>query len=123
MQIAGEAESGIEAVNTIDEIRPDIAFVDIKMPFMNGIEFSKLAIKRYPKLKIIILSAFNEFEYARQCIGIGISEFLVKPINRKEIQETLYRIKTELDNKAAENTEEEPPVMTTTTAEKIKELI
>lgn len=123
MQIAGEAESGIEAINTIDEIRPDIAFVDIKMPFMNGIEFSKLAIKRYPKLKIIILTAFNEFEYARQCIGIGISEFLVKPINRKEIQETLYRIKTELDSIAEENPEDEQGVMTTTTAEKIKEYL
>jgi len=65
MQVAGEAESGIEAINIIDEIRPHIAFVDIKMPFMDGIEFSKLVIKRYPHLKIIILTAFNEFEYAR----------------------------------------------------------
>ena len=65
MRVAGEAESGIEAINTIDEIKPHIAFVDIKMPFMDGIEFSRLAIKRYPRLKIIILTAFNEFEYAR----------------------------------------------------------
>ena len=74
MQVAGEAESGIEAINTIDDIRPHVVFVDIKMPFMDGIEFSRLAIKRYPRLKIIVLTAFNEFEYARQCIGIGISE-------------------------------------------------
>jgi len=123
MRIAGEAESGIEAINTIDEIKPHIAFVDIKMPFMDGIEFSKLAIKRYPKLKIVILTAFNEFEYARQCIGIGISEFLVKPINRKEIQLVLERIKKELDLVMPEFPEEELEPTCSTAAEKIKEYL
>jgi two-component system, response regulator YesN len=123
MQIVGEAESGIEAINTIDEIRPNIAFVDIKMPFMDGIEFSKLAIKRYPQLKIIILTAFNEFEYARQCIGIGISEFLVKPINRKEIHTTLEKIKKELDQAKANWPEEDSEPAYSTTAEKIKEYL
>ena len=123
MQVAGEAESGIEAINIIDEIRPHIAFVDIKMPFMDGIEFSKLVIKRYPHLKIIILTAFNEFEYARQCIGIGISEFLVKPINRKEIQIVLERIKMELDSTVMNRKEEYSEPLCSTTAEKIKEYL
>ena len=46
MEVAGEAASGIEAINTIDDIRPDIAFVDISMPFMNGIEFTEMATER-----------------------------------------------------------------------------
>jgi len=123
MQVAGEAESGIEAINTIDEIRPHIAFVDIKMPFMDGIEFSKFAIKRYPNLKIIVLTAFNEFEYARQCIGIGITEFLVKPINRKEIQTVLEKIRKELDAAIPEWPEAELEPSCSTTAEKIKEYL
>lgn len=123
MQVAGEAESGIEAINTIDEMRPHIAFVDIKMPFMDGIEFSRLAIKRYPLLKIIILTAFNEFEYARQCIGIGISEFLVKPINRKEIHTVLEKIKKELDKAKSDWPDEDPEPSCSTTAEKIMEYL
>lgn len=123
MQVVGEAESGIEAINTIDEFRPHIAFVDIKMPFMDGIEFSKLAIRRYPLLKIIVLTAFNEFEYARQCIGIGITEFLVKPINHKEIQTALEKIKKDLDNAAPDLMDEDAAPALSTTAEKIKEYL
>ena len=48
MEVVGEAASGIEAINVIDDFRPDLAFVDISMPFMNGIEFTELATKRYP---------------------------------------------------------------------------
>jgi len=123
MQVAGEAESGIEAINIIDELKPHVAFVDIKMPFMDGIEFSKLAIKRYPLLKIIVLTAFNEFEYARQCIGIGIYEFLVKPINRQEIHTTLVRIKKELDKAKSDWPDEYAEPSCSTTAEKIKEYL
>lgn len=97
MEIAGEAASGIEAINTIDEIRPDICFVDIRMPFMDGIEFSRLAIKRYPMLKVIILTAYDEFEYARECIGIGVADYQLKPIVKKDIYELLSRIKDNLD--------------------------
>ena len=54
MEVAGEAASGVEAINTIDDIKPDIVFADISMPFMNGLEFTKLATDRYPELIIII---------------------------------------------------------------------
>lgn len=96
MSIVGEASSGIEAIHLIDELQPDIAFVDIRMPFMDGIEFSKVAIKRYPRLKIIILTAMNDFEYARQCIGIGICEYMLKPIVRGDITQALMKIRDDL---------------------------
>ncbi len=98
LEITGEASSGIEAINTIDSVKPDIAFVDIRMPFMDGIEFSKLAITRYPKLKIIILTAYDDFEYARSCIGIGISAYLLKPISRTEIRDTLLKVIEQLQS-------------------------
>ena len=59
MEVVGEAASGIEAINVIDEMKPDIAFVDISMPFMNGIEFTEVATKRYPHLVIIIMTALD----------------------------------------------------------------
>lgn len=99
MEIVGEAENGIEAINTIDEFQPDIAFVDISMPFMNGIEFTKLATERYPNLVIIIMTAFDEFEYARQCIRLPVFEYMLKPIVRSEVSEVLERVKKLLDER------------------------
>lgn len=100
--VAGEAASGIEAINTIDEVRPDIAFVDIEMPFMNGIEFSKMAIERYPKLKILILTAFDNFNYARECIGVGVSAYLLKPIVRQDINSVLDDVVKKIDEERAQ---------------------
>jgi YesN/AraC family two-component response regulator len=99
-EVVGEASSGIEAINTIDELNPDVLFVDIRMPFMDGVEFAKLAIERYPYLKIVMLTAFNDFDYARECIGIGVANYLLKPINKIEINDTLTNIKKELDRHA-----------------------
>lgn len=97
-KVVGEAASGIEAINTIDEIQPDIAIVDIRMPYMNGIEFSKLAIRTYPNLKIIILSAYNDFEYARECIGIGVCDYILKPVSQKEVHEAVKKAVEQLDS-------------------------
>jgi len=97
MEVAGEAASGIEAINIIDEIVPDIAFVDISMPFMNGIEFTEVATKRYPGLKIIIMTAFDEFEYARQCIRLPVFDYMLKPFVRAEVEENLKKLKEILD--------------------------
>ena len=57
MEVVGEAASGIEAINVIDDMKPDVVFVDISMPFMDGIEFTKIATSRYPQLIIIIMTA------------------------------------------------------------------
>lgn len=106
LEVVGEASSGIEAINVIDEIRPDIVFVDAKMPFMNGIDFSRMAIERYPRLQIIILTAFGEFEYARQCIGIGVSDYLLKPIVASEIVRACKKAINQLDNMPKEEVRE-----------------
>ncbi|MCR4792129.1 MAG: response regulator [Lachnospiraceae bacterium] len=97
MQVAGEAASGIEAINTIDEIRPDLAFVDISMPFMNGIEFSEIASERYPDLIIVIMTAHDKFEYARKCVSLHIFEYMLKPMVRSEVIEVLKKAKARLD--------------------------
>lgn len=99
MEVVGQAASGIEAINVIDELRPDIAFVDVSMPFMNGIEFTQLATKRYPDLAIIVLTAFDDFEYARQCVRLPVVEYMLKPIVRDDVTEVLIRVKKNLDQK------------------------
>ncbi|MBP5331721.1 MAG: response regulator [Lachnospiraceae bacterium] len=97
MEVVGEAASGIEAINVIDDMRPDIAFVDISMPFMNGIEFTEVATKNYPELIIIIMTAFDQFEYARKCVSLPVFDYMLKPLVRTEVTETLLRAKARLD--------------------------
>lgn len=99
MEVVGEAASGIEAINIIDEVKPDIAFVDISMPFMNGIEFTEIAAERYPNLTIIIMTAFDEFEYARKCVSLPVFEYMLKPIKRTEVTEVLSKVKAKLDER------------------------
>ncbi|SFU94640.1 response regulator transcription factor [Butyrivibrio sp. INlla21] len=97
MEVVGEAASGIEAINIIDDVKPDIAFVDISMPFMDGIEFTKTATDRYPNLIIIIMTAINQFEYARKCVSLPVFDYMLKPMVRAEISDVLERAKKRLD--------------------------
>ncbi len=99
MEVVGEAASGIEAINTIDELMPDIAFVDISMPFMNGLEFTELVTDRYPDLVIIIMTALDEFEYARKCVSLPVFDYMLKPIVRAEVTETLEEVRKKLDKR------------------------
>ena len=100
MEVVGEAASGIEAINIIDDLKPDIAFVDISMPFMNGIEFTETATERYPNLIIIIMTAIDQFEYARKCVSLPVFDYMLKPMVRAEVTKVLERAKEKLDTMA-----------------------
>lgn len=102
MEVVGEAASGVEAINIIDELAPQVVFADIRMPFMDGLEFAELAKERYPKLKIIILTAYSDFEYAKRCIGFGAADYLLKPVNRKEVDGVLRRVQKMLEEELPE---------------------
>lgn len=126
MEVVGEAASGIEAINVIDDMKPDIAFVDISMPFMNGIEFTEVATKRYPNLIIIIMTAFDQFEYARKCVSLPVFEYMLKPIIRSEVTEVLVKVKKKLDERSDkdDNQEAEPVFeMEASSIEQIKKYI
>lgn len=107
MEVVGEAGSGIEAINVIDDMRPDIAFVDISMPFMNGIEFAEIATKRYPELVIIIMTAMDDFEYARKCVSLPVTEYMLKPFVRTEVTEVLLKVRDRLDAMERKSGEED----------------
>ncbi|MBQ7636051.1 MAG: response regulator [Lachnospiraceae bacterium] len=128
MKVVGEAGSGIEAINIIDDIKPDIAIVDISMPFMNGIDFTEVASKRYPDLAIIIMTAMDDFEYARRCVSLPVFEYMLKPIVRTEFTSTLSKLKEKLDKKRAESMHTElqsadEPDMDVSTIERIRDYI
>lgn len=81
----GEASNGNEALDLIKDIKVDVIFIDINMPYMDGIELSALVREQYPLIKIVIITAYPEFEYAQRCIQIGVSDFLLKPLNKKTV--------------------------------------
>lgn len=89
---SGEAADGELAFPLIQAEQPDIIITDIKMPFMNGLDLSRLVIKALPQSKIIILSGHEEFSFAQEAIKIGVTEYLLKPIKGAELVETVKRI-------------------------------
>lgn len=83
LEFVGEASDGELAYPLIKKTKPDILITDIKMPFMDGLELSSLVKKEFPNTKIIILSGYNEFDYAKRAISIGITDYLLKPVSRE----------------------------------------
>lgn len=124
LEVVAEAASGIEAINIIDDVNPDIIFVDICMPFMNGIEFTRMATSRYPDLFVIVLTGFDDFEYARQCVSLPVVEYMLKPIVRSEVESVLKRLVDELDKRVVTEkwekcTEQEEPALNSLEIQKI----
>ena len=77
----GEASDGELAYPMIQKLMPDIVITDIKMPFMDGLELSKLIKKEFPWMEIVILSGYAEFDYAKEAISLGVAHYLTKPIS------------------------------------------
>jgi len=86
----------------IQESKPDIVITDIKMPFMDGLELSSLVKKEMPAVKIIILSGYDDFDYASKAIKLGVTEYLLKPISADELLETVLRVKEMVDSEQRE---------------------
>lgn len=94
---AGEAGDGEIALSMIQDIKPDILITDIKMPFMDGLELSRMVKKLLPWTKIIILSGHDEFEYAKKAISIGIADYILKPFTSEELLVSMNRAVEDLD--------------------------
>jgi two-component system response regulator YesN len=101
-EIIGEAENGIEALEIAEKVVPDVVVTDIKMPFMDGLTLSKKLREKFPTTKIIILTGFDEFEYAQKAINLDIVEYILKPISSKEMIDMLVRVKAKIDEEIAQ---------------------
>lgn len=91
IRIVGEAANGDEMVELIRKHSPDIAFVDIRMPKLNGLDAIKAVKSHSPHTQWIILTGFSEFEYAKEAIKLGASEYLLKPVSPEELKEVIYK--------------------------------
>ena len=104
-EVVAEASNGQEALTMADEFHPDLVVSDIRMPKMDGIELAEKILEKYPATKVIFLTAYNEFEYARQAIRIGVSDYLLKPFQDGELEASIQRL-LHLHPKAPASTKE-----------------
>lgn len=90
---SGEASDGELAYPMIKKIKPDIVITDIRMPFMDGLQLSRLLKEEMPWIKIIILSGYEEFDYAKEAIEIGVTQYLLKPISSTELMKCMKEVR------------------------------
>lgn len=100
-ELVGDFNNGRDALDAIEKLQPDVVITDINMPYMDGLELTALISELYRELKIVILTGYEDFDYAKQAIKLKVSEYLLKPINLQEFTEFLLKIKQELDDKQA----------------------
>lgn len=107
IKVLGYATNGKEAFHLISTTKPDIAIVDINMPLLNGIELIKLLKKNNLKTKVVVLSAYREFNYAQEALNFRAFAYLLKPINisslKSTIKELYESVKNEKEDKYIKN--------------------
>lgn len=96
--LIGDYDNGRDALAAIEVHPPDLLVTDICMPFMDGLELARAALARYRHMRVVIITGYEEFDYAKQAIQLQVNEYLLKPINARELTEFLHKMKQELDH-------------------------
>ncbi len=97
IQVVGMAHSGREAIELCNHVVPDIVLMDIKMPGINGIEAIETIKARHHEARFVIISAYEQFEFAKQAVELGVSEYILKPINQKKLLHVLSGIMQDIE--------------------------
>lgn len=90
--IIEEAENGRQAIEKCHELRPDIVLMDIKMPGINGIEAIEQIVKTFPNTRFVVISAYDYFNFAQQAIALGVEDYLLKPVKRDKLVNTINQM-------------------------------
>ena len=97
-ELIGAAENGKEVISLIEKEEPDLLVTDICMPIMDGIQLSGYIHDNYPDMKVVIISGYDEFDYAKKALKYGVIEYILKPITSYELKDELLKIKAKLDS-------------------------
>ena len=96
-QVVGDAENGQDALEKIEQLEPNVVMTDIRMPYMDGLTLTSWIRQKYPSVKVLIFSGFDDFEYAQQAIKLNVTEYILKPVNVEELTQILDRVRENLD--------------------------
>ncbi len=102
-EVASQFENGLQALEFIRQNKVDVLLCDIKMPFMNGLELARELKLCNSEVKILLLSGYREFDYARQALEYGVKDYIVKPTKYDELIKVFSKIKMELDKETNQN--------------------
>ncbi|SEU32099.1 two component transcriptional regulator, AraC family [Lacrimispora sphenoides] len=102
-ELAAEAEDGVMALELAKDISPDVYFVDINMPFLNGLQFIKSLKEINPRAVAVIITGYDRFEYAREALKLGVFEYLLKPLMEGPFDEMMQRVRERLQREASED--------------------
>ena len=96
-EVVGEAADGREALDAMAELSPDVLITDIRMPVMDGLALAKETYYSHPEVSVVIVSGYDEFEYARSAISHGVKDYLLKPVAAADLRATMSRLAVKLD--------------------------
>ncbi|MBB5325744.1 two-component system response regulator YesN [Anoxybacillus tepidamans] len=96
INVVGEAYDGEEALSLLDQLEVDLILSDVKMPIMDGLELAEHIFTHYPYIRMIMISGYDEFEYAKRAIRLGVKDYLLKPVDIDELIEIVSNIKEEV---------------------------
>lgn len=102
-ELSGACADGREAIERIKDMRPDLLLTDICMPHIDGLELAKYVHENCPETKVIIISGYDDFDYAKQALTYQVTEYILKPITSFELSEELQKIKNRLDEEKRSN--------------------
>lgn len=98
-ELAGAAEDGVDALEKAKQLHPDVVITDIRMPKMDGLQLIRALCDCCPNCKLLILTGYGEFGYARSALQLGVSDYLLKPVDLNSLSGVLVRLRKELDEK------------------------
>lgn len=105
--VVAEAANGLEGIEAVHKYDPDLVICDIRMPKMNGIEMLRELRREGSQVQVIFLTAYSEFDYARDALKLLAADYLLKPFEDGELEETVFRVKERLEKEQAKKNAEE----------------
>ncbi|MGO4182357.1 response regulator [Paenibacillus sp. TAF43_2] len=99
IELVGEAENGLQALELAEERKPDILFVDICMPFVDGLEFIERLRQTLERSIVIVISGHDEFRYAQQAVKLHVFEYMLKPVMKSKLETVVRKAVSELEQK------------------------
>ena len=103
--LAGKARTGYEALRLIHELKPDLVFMDINIPTIDGLAVLEDVYKKYPRMALVLSTAYERFDMAQRAIPLGVFAYLVKPVSKSVFFSTLEKALIKLHSSTLENTE------------------
>lgn len=104
-ELIGDAGDGEKALRLVEQNPPDVVITDVKMPRMNGIEMAERLKQDYPDTRIIVISGYDEFEYARRALKAGVSEYILKPLNLEQLKAVVVEIRKKIEQERQKDQE------------------